>query len=536
MTQHPPDSMKFAESPGHAPQVLVLGGGPAGAAAATILALEGHAPTLVRPHSPPGGSLAESIPPSASPLLAEIGALTAIGSAGFQPNLGNTVWWAGRPRRREVFRDGAGGFHVERQRLEAVLLEVARAAGATLLEGYWARGVDRKNGIWSITCRGVAGGASVLRAPWVIDATGRHGLLARRLGRVRDAAPMTIALIARWRGDPSALEGGPNDTLVESYEDGWAWSIPLALHARCLTVMVDPRHAVVVEARTGAGVDLGRLMRTELAKAPHLSQLLGAADLEPGAWACPASPYTSSRFSDEGLVLAGDAGSFIDPLSSYGVKKALASGWRAGVAVHTALRDSNMTATALGYHDAREREVFERYRAHSASFYADAAEAHRHPFWHERASAAAGPPPAAPRGGAASWGSAARPPSGAAPGDDPDAVEGPVPRAAVQAAYERIRSADALGARLGTTLRLVEAPAVEGRLIVRDAHLASDACPEGLRYHRSVDLRRLVRLAPEHDEVPALWSEYNRAGPVVELPEFLTALAVAFAAGFLERD
>ena len=68
-----------------------------------------------------------------------------------------------------------------------------------------------------------------------------------------------------------------------------------------------------------------------------------------------------------------------------------------------------------------------------------------------------------------------------------------------------------------------------------EQHLATDRYPKGLRYARSVDLRRLSELALEHDEVPDLWSAYNGVAPPVPLPDFLTALATAFAAGLLEH-
>ena len=64
--------------------VLVLGGGPAGTAAATLLAQRSHRVALVRPTNTPAGALAESIPPSARRLLSELGVLKATDAAGGQ--------------------------------------------------------------------------------------------------------------------------------------------------------------------------------------------------------------------------------------------------------------------------------------------------------------------------------------------------------------------------------------------------------------------------------------------------------------------
>jgi hypothetical protein len=74
-----------------------------------------------------------------------------------------------------------------------------------------------------------------------------------------------------------------------------------------------------------------------------------------------------------------------------------------------------------------------------------------------------------------------------------------------------------------------------GHRIVLDRHLASDRAPDGLRYVRNVDLRRVVEVAPLHAEVPLGWAAYNTSAPAVTLPDYLAALATAFVAGLLEH-
>jgi flavin-dependent dehydrogenase len=501
-------------------EVLVLGGGPAGSAAALVLAAAGHRVTVVRPHTPPGASLAQSIPPSAKALLHELGTLDAIESAGFVHNRGNTVRWAGSPTRIERFPDGGHGFHVDRQGLEDVLDLVVRDAGARVLHGPSARSAHRSDGTWHVRTLDPAGKAVELEAPWVVDATGRHGFFARRLGRQPDRRTTTLALVARVHGiqDIAAHEG---HTLVESYDDGWAWSVPVAPGIRCVTAMVDPRETAI-DAES-----IGRTLGEQLRKAPLVESILGTAAPIPDAWACPASLYTCARYSDEGLVLAGDAGAFIDPLSSYGVKKALISGRLAGIAVATALADASMTSAALGYHDAHERTIAAEYQARSTDFFDQAAGRYGQPFWTRRLDAAR---------------SATS--TNAVPGDDTSSYSGSshgateisVEEADVRMAHAAIRSAPRLVALPGPTLRRVTAPALSGRRIVLDEHLVSDPHPRPARFHHSVDIRRLVALAPRHDDVPELWSAYNRAGAPVDLPDFLTALAAACAAGFLTTE
>jgi 2-polyprenyl-6-methoxyphenol hydroxylase-like FAD-dependent oxidoreductase len=304
-------------------EVVVLGGGPAGCAAATLLARRSHRVALVTPDTPPAAPLAESIPPSTRRIVEELGFLEAVRSAGLHPNRGNTVWWASAEPRVESFPDDRIGVHTDRRRLEEALLSAAEASGVAVYRGTTARDAVESEDGWAVRAVRGDGAELHLHAAWVVDATGRHGLLARREGREPDRSTTTTALVRRWRrpgGWPQELGG---HTLIESYADGWAWSVPLGHDVRCFTVMVD--HGAL------EGNDVGVTLERELARVPNLAALLRGAEPAGAAWACPASLYTAPRFAREGLVLAGDAASFIDPLSSFGVKKALSSGWLAGI-------------------------------------------------------------------------------------------------------------------------------------------------------------------------------------------------------------
>ena len=207
--------------------VLVLGGGPAGTAAATLLAQRSHRVALVRPTNTPAGALAESIPPSARRLLSELGVLKATDAAGFFPNNGNSVWWANNERRSEIFSRDGNGYHVDRTGLERVLVSAAEAIGARVLIGMTARKAVESETCWKISCETEDGGMVEIEAPWVLDATGRHGFLARDV-RETDRSTTTLAITQRFEKPSGWDEATGNHTLVESYQDGWAWSVPLS--------------------------------------------------------------------------------------------------------------------------------------------------------------------------------------------------------------------------------------------------------------------------------------------------------------------
>jgi hypothetical protein len=123
----------------------------------------------------------------------------AVELAGFHPNGGNIVWWAGRTPHAETFTDGRLGFHTDRVRLEDVLVAAAREAGTTVYDGSSARDAEECVDGWRIYCVASSGTPFELRAPWTLDATGRRGVIARREGRETDRTTTTTALVRVWR-------------------------------------------------------------------------------------------------------------------------------------------------------------------------------------------------------------------------------------------------------------------------------------------------------------------------------------------------
>lgn len=477
---------------------------------------------LVTRPVPPAKWLAESIPSSARKLLERVGALDALDAAGLVPNEGNTVWWAGRPRREERFGAEERGFHADRAALETAFHGVAREAGARLLtDGPVIEAAAEPEG-WR-----VATSTARYRARWVLDASGRAGVLARHGLRTRERKIATLALVGRWTAGRGHAPPDPGCTLIESYRDGWAWSVPTSARTRCVTAMVDPRRTDLARKR---GLD--GMWRVELAKAARLGERLAGGRLAGPVRACPASLYGAISHGRPGLLLVGDAGSFIDPLSSYGVKKALASAWLAAIVTHTGLEDDAMAGPACELYDDREREVYRTYRALSVPFFEQAAATSGHAFWEIRLAAAreAGADIAEPA-------STPGAPAVSEPGDRSlaerraDAFLG---SAEVREAWETIRSLPAVHLRPAPGLSTVRRPAVVDDRIALEPHLMSHHLPDGARYVRNVDLRRLVEIAPASNQVPDLFEAYNQGGFGASLPDFLAALAFAAGAGFLE--
>jgi hypothetical protein len=273
---------------------------------------------------------------------------------------------------------------------------------------------------------------------------------------------------------------------------------------RFVTVMLDP-----LVTSVGGRSELVQAYQAELARAPALRALVDGATMVGVPWACDATPYSAVRVGGEAVLLVGDAVSFVDPLSSFGVKKALASAWLAAVVVHSSLVDASVADYAVELFAARELAMAEHLRQGAAAQARDAAGAHETPFWSARAEA-----------------------DQALASDEWD-VDTLRADKRVNSAFEELKRQPVLQLRPADSLQFVRRPVVRGHRIALEEHLSSPAATKGVRYCRNVDLVILARLAPRFDQVPDLYEAYNRAAAPAPLPDFLGALSTLVGFGML---
>jgi flavin-dependent dehydrogenase len=477
--------------------VAIIGGGPAGATAAALLASWGRSVVIV--HGSSGApSLAESLPVSTRKLLRFLGLLDLVDSAGFYPNHGNISRWAGQ---EAVAGTKAAGYHVSRAAFDRLLRRHARSRGARIVEGR-ARRVELGETA-TVECVG-AGGRRTYRGRFVLDCSGRAGVVASRGLRRMHAGYRTLAVAAEWtcRNWPAQER---TLTFVDSYSDGWAWSVPLSDRRRQCTVMIDADRTIVRKA------GLGRLYESELAKAVSIeTRLAGARQVSP-PWACDASLYDCVRAFEGRALLVGDAASFVEPLSSGGVKKALSSAWRAAVVVNTCLDKPDMLSVAADFHDRRERQVFDEYQRHSAAFFRAAAREYDDRFWLARAA------PARDRTDDASTIS------------DVDLARD----AGVRAAFERLRGAGKLCLAPAPSLRFGRTAVVEGREIVMREAVVVPGMSAPVRFAAGVNLPEVIRIARDRGDVAAILGTYAERVGGVDPRNLLAVLSLLVSRGLL---
>jgi flavin-dependent dehydrogenase len=346
-------------------EVLIAGAGPAGASASLRLSQLGHDVLLVDRGESKRQHVGESLPSSIRAVLATLGLELPPELVVPRPPTHLVYWgemqggrsWAEVPERESSLL-------VWRGPVDRFLRERAVAAGARLAldsVSHVSRSED------SVEVRTHAG--AVLRSRFFIDATGQAGVLARSFRR-KERGFRTLALTGHFRTG----EREP-PTVIEAFEDGWVWTAPLANGLRDVTVMVDA---------PGKGSDRESLFTSALSRARNVSHLVSGTELEGALRGIDATPYDSRRFCDESFLLAGDAASFLDPLSAHGVHKAMDGAILAAVAAHTILERSERAADAAEFYNRREEEIYRITSDRLRRLYGQETRFASRPFWKKR--------------------------------------------------------------------------------------------------------------------------------------------------------
>ena len=371
------------------PPIIVIGGGPAGACAGTLLARQGHPVVLLERERFPRDHVGESLLPASIPILQNLGVLDEVERAGFTVKRGATMIW-GTDRQpwswhfSETNASNPTSFQVWRPEFDAILLNNARQAGVDVREGCHATSVvfDDAGAAVAVRCRSSDGPGveSELPARYVVDASGQGGLMARQLGlRQWDDFFHNLAVYGYYEGGERLPSPDEGNILIESQPSGWVWHIPLR----------DGWSSVgaVVDAETGQqGIRaLGpqRFLEAQVAAAPYLSDMLASARFVAGPEVLRDWSYRCTSLHGPGYILVGDAGCFIDPLFSSGVHLALTSATLAAAAVTSALETPDIAGPAGQVYQQLYYKEYGHFRELARLFYSSNRTADSY-FWEAR--------------------------------------------------------------------------------------------------------------------------------------------------------
>ena len=334
------------------PDVVVIGGGPAGSTVSTLVAQRGYRVQLFERERFPRFHIGESLIPETYWVLKRLGMLDKMKNSHFVKKYSvQFVGANGRGSAPFYFWDNkphecSQTWQVVRSEFDLMMLDHAREHGVTVHEGVRVTDVqfegDRAVGL---TVRGADGADREVRAAVIVDASGQSGLLQKKLGlRVWDPVLDKGAIWTYWQGAyrDAGRDEGATVVLQTGSRRGWFWYIPL--HDDRVSVGVVAPFDELFRGRTSHEDTYHR----ELDHTPAVRKRLAKAHRVTGYFATRDYSYRSNRVSGDGWVLIGDAFGFLDPLYSSGVLLALRSGELAADAIVEGLGRGDVSAAQLG--------------------------------------------------------------------------------------------------------------------------------------------------------------------------------------------
>ncbi|MBI3270735.1 MAG: tryptophan 7-halogenase [Planctomycetes bacterium] len=346
-------------------EVVVIGGGPAGATVATLVQRAGHHCVLLERETFPRYHVGESLIPGANRVLDRLGLLGRMKTSTFTKK--HSVRFVSRSGSESfpfyfgenIQGDRSRVWQVERSEFDRFLLENASAAGVDVRQNAFVEEVlfdgDRAVGV----CVRTDGHTATLGARVIVDASGRATVLGRQLG-LRSAVP-GLTKAANWgyyRGGERIGGIDAGETTVFLRPGGaWLWYLPLPRDRVSVGIVADATRL------TGRAPEkLVSVHEQAIAECETLARRLGRAVRLDPVRSLPLLAYYNRRTVGNGWVMVGDARGFLDPIFSYGVSFALSSAELTADTIFDALESDDVSASSLGRLDRRLSGGFEVLR------------------------------------------------------------------------------------------------------------------------------------------------------------------------------
>jgi FADH2-dependent halogenase len=347
--------------------VAIIGGGPAGSTAGTLLAKEGRSVLILEKEKFPRFHIGESMLPASSDTLQRMGVKEKIDRAGFIVKQGAEIVPAcGTKRVRFYFRNGLKArwptsYHVLRSEFDKLLLDHAKETGCDVREN--TKVVSIRSGEEDVSLS-IEGQSETIRAKYLIDCSGRNRVVGTQyqLNRLYPKL-QKFSLFAHFEDvDQPKGDDGTLTRMVRG-TDRWFWMIPLSATKVSVGVVMDT--AKFKSLRLSPEQALERAIQEQ----PMVNEWMKRARRVTQVYAAGDYSYRNTKLVDNRWLLAGDAAGFIDPVFSSGVYLALLSGEQAALALNKAFAGITTREKAFRYYEKRINRVFDLYLNWVLSWY-----------------------------------------------------------------------------------------------------------------------------------------------------------------------
>lgn len=342
--------------------IAVIGGGPSGSTAASLLAKKGYNVILFEKEKFPRAHVGESLLPFCYPIFEELGVLEEMKKRFVRKPGACFATADGQEETTYCFKNVVDSpmhlsFHVRRAEFDKLLLDNSKKIGVEVKEEYKVKKIDLSNpNQVKINVLDNNNISHDYNANFILDASGRDSFISNKM---KTRQPMKdfnrSALHAHWKVDkmPKELESGMvRINYTGGEKKGWIWTIPNDVDQISIGVVLETKYLNEQRkklAKSNHSDWINDIYIKELSYSSIVNNMISNSKLNTQVWVNADYSYYSTQKYGSNFAMIGDSGQFIDPIFASGVFIAMKTAEIVSKAVSEKLKKKNQDALNKAY-------------------------------------------------------------------------------------------------------------------------------------------------------------------------------------------